>query len=178
MIPILILIVGIVLIVLNFKAIKKEDNSFEKILQREESREKDYDLDIIEIRKSFAETVLELQKEIEDLKISINDIKNNNKRDDIIYNEEKSQNRNTLINYSEGELEIDNFNLNNTLNVKIDDNFPGKSRNKEINIKVDENSKLNKVKELLDNGLNNDEICEELSIGKGEVLLIRSLLKR
>ena len=173
MIPVLILILGIILIVLNFKAIKKEDNSFEKILQREEVREKDYDLDIIEIRKSFAETVLELQKEIEDLKISINTIKNTNKRDDITYNEEKLDN-NTFIEDYKKKLEREKTNLNNNLDIEINDNFSEKSKDNE----VDENSKLNKVKELLDNGLNDDEICEELSIGKGEVLLIRSLLKR
>lgn len=173
MIPVLILILGIILIVLNFKAIKKEDNSFERILQREEIREKDYDLDIIEIRKSFAETVLELQKEIEDLKISINTIKNANKRDDIIYNEEKLDN-NTFIEDNKDKLEEEKTNLNNNLDIEINDNFPEKSKDSG----VDENSKLNKVKELLDNGLNDDEICEELSIGKGEVLLIRSLLKR
>lgn len=173
MIPVLILILGIILIVLNFKAIKKEDNSFEKILQREEVREKDYDLDIIEIRKSFAETVLELQKEIEDLKISINTIKNTNKRNDIIYNEEKL-NSNILIEDNKDRLEVEKPNLINNLDVEINDDFPEKSKENE----VDENSKLNRVKELLDNGLDDDEICEELSIGKGEVLLIRSLLKR
>lgn len=173
MIPVLILILGIILIVLNFKAIKKEDNSFEKILQREEVREKDYDLDIIEIRKSFAETVLELQKEIEDLKISINTIKNSNKRDDITYNEEKLES-NTFIEDYKDKLEGEKTNLINNLDIEINDNFSEKSKDNE----VDENSKLNKVKELLDNGLNDDEICEELSIGKGEVLLIRSLLKR
>lgn len=173
MIPVLILILGIILIVLNFKAIKKEDNSFEKILQREEVREKDYDLDIIEIRKSFAETVLELQKEIEDLKISINTIKNTNKRNDIIYNEEKL-NSNILIEDIKDRLEVEKANLINNLDVEINDDFPEKSKENE----VDENSKLNRVKELLDNGLDDDEICEELSIGKGEVLLIRSLLKR
>ncbi|WP_243109709.1 hypothetical protein [Clostridium sartagoforme] len=173
LIPVLILILGIILIVLNFKAIKKEDNSFEKILQREEVREKDYDLDIIEIRKSFAETVLELQKEIEDLKISINTIKNSNKRDDITYNEEKLES-NTFIEDYKDKLEGEKTNLSNNLDIEINDNFSEKSKDNE----VDENSKLNKVKELLDNGLNDDEICEELSIGKGEVLLIRSLLKR
>lgn len=173
MIPVLILILGIILIVLNFKAIKKEDNSFENILQREESREKDYDLDIIEIRKSFAETVLELQKEIEDLKISINTIKNTNKRDDIIYNEENLKS-NILIDHNESKLEVEKSNLSNNLDIETDDDFTEKSKDNE----VDENSKLNRVKELLDNGLNDDEICEELSMGKGEVLLIRSLLKR
>lgn len=173
MILVLILILGIILIVLNFKAIKKEDNSFEKILQREEVREKDYDLDIIEIRKSFAETVLELQKEIEDLKISINTIKNTNKRDDIIYNGEKL-NSNTFIEDYKDKLEGEKTNLSNNLDIEINDDFLEKLNDNE----VDENSKLNRVKELLDNGLNDDEICEELSIGKGEVLLIRSLLKR
>ncbi|VYU40848.1 hypothetical protein [Clostridium tertium] len=173
MIPVLIFILGIILIILNFKAIKKEDNSFDKILEREEYRSKDYDIEIIEIRKSFAETVLELQKEIENLKISINTIKDDNKRYDIIYNEEKLQNVNNPSDNSESQLEI-NPSIGNSLNIEIDDNFLENSRDEE----VEENSKLNKVKELLDKGLNDDKICEELSIGKGEVLLIRSLLKR
>ena len=173
MIPVLIFILGIILIILNFKAIKKEDTSFDKILEREEYRSKDYDIEIIEIRKSFAETVLELQKEIKNLKISINTIKDDNKRHDIIYNEEKLQNVNNPSDNSESQLEI-NPSIGNSLNIEIDDNFLENSRDEE----VEENSKLNKVKELLDKGLNDDKICEELSIGKGEVLLIRSLLKR
>ena len=36
--------------------------------------------------------------------------------------------------------------------------------------------KQKKVKVLLDKGLSDDEICEKLSIGKGEILLIKNLL--
>ena len=65
MLPIFIIILGIVLILLNYRIIKKEDKSFEKILEREENTNfRDYDVEIIKIRKDMAETVLELQKEI------------------------------------------------------------------------------------------------------------------
>lgn len=52
-------------------------------MEREESNnDKDYDLEIIAIRKDLAETVLDLQKEIEELKISINNIKSSKISDD------------------------------------------------------------------------------------------------
>ncbi|GAA0085581.1 hypothetical protein ACH36K_07735 [Clostridium sp. MB05] len=156
MLPILIILIGIILIILNIKAIKKEDKSFEKILKREEvNNNRDYDLEIISIRKDLAETILDLQKEIEELKISINDIKNSTLMDD---------NRSNIENYTE---ESSDKSINEEVISEI--NFSNK-----VNL---ENNKLEKVKKLLENGLTDDKICEELSIGKGEVLLIKSLLK-
>lgn len=161
MLPILIILIGIMLVILNIKAIKKEDKSFNKILEREEvNNNKDYGLEIIAIRKDLAETVLDLQKEIEELKNSINNIKNCNLIDD---------NKNNIT----------NFNENDSDKVFKEDviseiNFSNKSNLQDNDLK---NNKLEKVKLLLENGLTDDEICEELSVGKGEVLLIKSLLK-
>lgn len=162
MLPILISLIGIILIILNIKAIKKEDKSFKRILEREElDNDKDYDLDIISIRKDLAETVLDLQKEIEGLKISINNIKNSNITID---------NENNIENFKE-------YNLENILKEDVisEINFSNKSKILDYNLK---NEKLEKVKLLLENGLTDEKICEELSIGKGEVLLIKSLLKK
>ncbi|GAA0107119.1 MULTISPECIES: hypothetical protein [Clostridium] len=170
MLPILIILIGIILIILNIKAIKKENKSFDKILEREESNnDKDYDLEIIAIRKDLAETVLDLQKEIEELKISINNIKSSKIADDNKINI-KSFEKEDSDNSFQKDHPINNFNED----VISEINFSNNSSVSNNNLKSD---KLEKVKLLLENGLTDDKICEELSIGKGEVLLIKSLLK-
>lgn len=170
MLPILIILIGIILIILNIKAIKKENKSFDKILEREESNnDKDYDLEIIAIRKDLAETVLDLQKEIQELKISINNIKSSKIADDNKINI-KSFEKEDSDNSFQKDHPINNFNED----VISEINFSNNSSVSNNNLKSD---KLEKVKLLLENGLTDDKICEELSIGKGEVLLIKSLLK-
>ena len=170
MLPILIILIGIILIILNIKAIKKENKSFDKILEREESNnDKDYDLEIIAIRKDLAETVLDLQKEIEELKISINNIKSSKIADDNKINI-KSFEKEDSDNSFQKDHPINNFKED----VISEINFSNNSSVSNNNLKSD---KLEKVKLLLENGLTDDKICEELSIGKGEVLLIKSLLK-
>lgn len=157
MLPVLIILIGIILIILNVKAIKKEDKSFENILNREEmNNNRDYDVEIISIRKDLAETVLDLQKEIEELKKSMNHIKNKKEVDDNKYN-------------------IDNYKKEDSENILKEDIIS------EINFNNKEklqNDKMESVKSFLENGLTDDEICEKLSIGKGEVLLIKSLLRK
>ncbi|MBQ2611906.1 hypothetical protein IJF81_05905, partial [bacterium] len=39
-------------------------------------------------------------------------------------------------------------------------------------------NKTQQIKELLDMGLNEDQICEKLSLGKGEVQLVKGLFKK
>lgn len=149
MIPILILVIGIILIILNVKAIRKEEKSFNHILEREaDNSNKDYGLEIIAIRKDLAETVLDLQKEIEEIKISIEKLKDGSKKDD---------NKVEDINLKETEDVISEINFSNSLDKE----------NKE--------NKVNQVKTLIEQGLSDDEICEKLSIGRGEVLLIKGL---
>lgn len=170
MLPILIILIGIILIILNIKAIKKENKSFDKILEREESNnDKDYDLEIIAIRKDLAETVLDLQKEIEELKISINNIKSSKIADDNKINI-KSFEKEDSDNSFQKDYPINNFNEDVISEINFSNNLSISNDNLKSN-------KLEKVKLLLENGLTDDKICEELSIGKGEVLLIKSLLK-
>ncbi|GAA0755248.1 hypothetical protein [Clostridium sartagoforme] len=162
MLPVLIMLIGIILIILNVKAIKKEDKSFENILNREEmNNNRDYDVEIISIRKDLAETVLDLQKEIEELKKSLNHIKNKKEVDDNKYN-------------------IDNYKKEDSENILKEDIIENDiiSEINFINKEKLQNDKMESVKSFLENGLTDDEICEKLSIGKGEVLLIKSLLRK
>lgn len=152
---ILIIVIGIILIILSIKSIKNEDSSFKEILKIEEVRkDRDYDLEIISIRKDLAESLLDLQREIEVLKEEIDKLK---------------ENRNDFDNrIVENDLEIKKdiiSSIDFSNRVEIEEN---------INLK---NDKLQKVKLLLEKGITEDKICNELSIGKGEVLLIKSLLK-
>ncbi len=159
MLPIFIIILGIVLILLSYRIIKKEDKSFEKVLEREENtNNRDYDVEIIKIRKDMAETVLELQKEIEDLKLSISSIK----KSYIEYD-----NKSNISNFNINEIKLKEEVISSIdFSNKIDENKEGSMRSE----------KQKKVKVLLDKGLSDDEICEKLSIGKGEILLIKNLL--
>lgn len=150
--PIFLIIIGIIIIVLNVKALKKEDNSFETILKNREENVQDYQVEIGEIRREFSETIIDLQKEIynlqEELKLIKEDFQGN-----IKINEEKKE----IV--SEIPLEDD------------------KVYEEEIIAIETLNDKVNKVNELLKAGFSDDEICEKLAIGKGEVLLIKGLYK-
>ena len=44
--------------------------------------------------------------------------------------------------------------------------------------KIADSKKTEKIKELLNEGLSEDEICHRLSISKGEVLLVKDLYKK
>ena len=159
MLPIFIIILGIVLILLSYRIIKKEDKSFEIILEREENtNNRDYDIEIIKMRKDMAETVLELQKEIENLKLEVSSIKKSRIEDD---NKNNIENLNINGIVSREDI-ISNIDFSN----KIEEKKEGSPRSE----------KQKKVKVLLDKGLSDDEICEKLSIGKGEILLIKNLL--
>lgn len=152
---ILIIVIGIILIILSIKSIKNEDSSFKEILKIEEVRkDRDYDLEIISIRKDLAESLLDLQREIEVLKEEIDKLKENRNDFDNRIVENDFQVKKDII----SSIDFSN-------RVEIEEN---------INLK---NDKLQKVKLLLEKGITEDKICNELSIGKGEVLLIKSLLK-
>lgn len=73
--PFFLIIIGIVLIVINIKALKKEDNSFENILKNKEEKIENYEIDIAKLRREFSETLTELQREIYDLKAELKNLK-------------------------------------------------------------------------------------------------------
>lgn len=158
---ILLIIIGILLVLLNIKAIKKEDNSFSAILKREESTtNRDYDVEIISIRKDLAESILDIQKEMQEIRESVVNINNKKNYNENI--EEKTKNDDIINN------DIINNIYNNDIGVVSEIDFTNKSV---------EMSKVDEVKKLSLDGFTDEEICEKMSIGKGEVLLIKGLFK-
>ena len=101
MIYILLILIGIILIVLsresNSKTEKYSENSFENIMKNKNLDTTKYDLELIAIRKDMAESILDLQKEIQEV------------RNMIIHNhsyEEKTDN-NIKIDYKEDDINTD-----------------------------------------------------------------------
>lgn len=155
--PILIILAGVLLIYFNYKGLKKEDKSFLSILHNEEENISDTDLEIGKLRREFSETILELQKEIIELK----EVKQYNYPKD---NEDKLEDNDT---YDENYSKID---------ALIDDEIDIVKEESETENQVI--SRMNVIKDLIDKGYTDEDICESLSMGKGEVLLIKSLLKQ
>ena len=153
---IIILIIGLSLIVINFRSIQKDEKfSFEVVLSKKQENISDLELKIAEVRKDMAESILDIQQEILELKNSLNMDENNVKGNN-------SGKKNSTNNYNEKESEL-SYLLNADSDV-IDN--------------INKNSKTKRIEELLKNGFNDDEICEKLQLGKGEVQLVRELLKK
>lgn len=133
MVPFLIIIIGCALVYINLRTIGKDKKSFSTILKDKEENSTEQSLEIMQLRKEMAESLFELQQEIQELREKINE--------------------NSKVKDEEGIVS-------------------------EINFKNVENlNKMEAVEYLLINGLTDDEICSKLSIGKGEVLFIKGLLK-
>jgi hypothetical protein len=154
--PFVLIIIAILLIVINYRALKKEDKSFDKILGEREEGVNDHDIEIAKLRREFSETILELQLEIERLKAIKNSSEDNDNRIDIL------------------DLDIDTDDEDYT-EAKVEHNEETETKNPSKNVISD---KARAVKELLDRGFTDDQICEELAIGKGEVLLIKGLYRK
>lgn len=150
---ILLIVIGFVLILISFIPIRKQDNSFNNILKEQDNLDKDYDIELMAIRKDMAESILELQEEIEELRNNIKHINNT-------VNSNKDQDNTTdMIEESKGyDSVICDIDFNNS-----------KSE--------DKNTKTDIIRKMIKDGYSDDDICEELKVGKGEVLLIRGLYK-
>ena len=140
---IILIMFGIILIIINTAAISRDKNSFKNVLKYKKQDISEVQIEIAQIRKDVAESLTELQLEIESLKKIINS--NKNLTD---YNNQDSYDIEKLL---QGEKEIIN----------------------EINTK----GKTERIRELLEQGLSEDEICNRLSLGKGEILLVKGLFK-
>ncbi len=193
MIAFLLIAIGAILILINFKAIKKEKGSFSETLKGSIENIDEYKKEMGLIRKEFAETLIDIQKEIENLKKELNVLKYTYENN---MGEKDSYKKNYNANYlkeSDNNLfkanyihDKDNENISEGISEKIiskknEDNLEKKSkstkdnlRNKNIkndnykNSLEDDNSiKVNKVNKLLKEGRTVEEICEILKIGKG-----------
>lgn len=151
--PIILIIFGIVLIIVNIKAINKKESSFKNVLKYKKEDISDLEIEIGQIRQDVAESLTELQQEILELKDIIKNQKDN------VSNEELLANQELLTNQGKQKKKISK-NKDNVVN--------------DINYK----NKTERINELLELGLSEDEICEKLSLGKGEVLLVKNLFKK
>ena len=150
--------IGIALIALNINKLKDDKkNNFLSVINEKEKDFSDIDLEIAKIRKNMGESLTDLQLEIQDLreqvsylKFKINELEKNKNIEEL-----------TNVRYNKIEKKEKNVIKNSVIN--------------EINF--DNKSKKNRIKKLIEDGLTDEEICTSLDIGKGEVLLIRGLLK-
>ncbi len=149
--PILIILIGIVLIVVNLKALRKDKNSFTSVYSNKKEDLTEIDLKIGQIRKDMAESLLELQQEILELKKVSKPVDNFN--------------------------DVKNFDSKSKKSVKNETEYLLTQENSVIN-EIHFNNKTQQIKRLLDMGLSDDQICEKLSLGKGEVQLVKGLFKK
>ena len=146
----ILIVIGVILVVLNYKALKKDESSFSEVLKYKQKDMTEVEVEIGAIRRDIAESLTELQKEILEIKQHINF---NNNVEDIKEN-----------------LETDEELISNNLTF-IDEEV-------DVINEIDNKNKTEDIRELISLGLNDDEICEKLSLGKGEVLLVRNLYKK
>ena len=167
--PISLIIIAGLLITLNIRAIKKEERSFKEVLTQKENSMTPTDIAIGKIRKDIAESILELQKDIEYLKNNMikYDKQEEKKHNDIMLNKGAIE--------SEEKSEFSNLvkEMEKVKHVQLvkDDEFKNLGE-------IKENDKVIEVIKLFSNGKEVDEICGELNLNRGEVLLIKELYKK
>jgi uncharacterized small protein (DUF1192 family) len=157
MITFLLILIGLSLVIINVKTLKKEKNTFKRTFDDVSSNLKDYDVEIGKLRKEFAETILELQQEIEYLKDNIDNKKVKTYQEDEIDNE--------YIN-----SDIEESNEKDEFTEELDKQHNGHKLEEQLN-----SVKINEIKQMMNEGLSIDSISEKLGMGKGEILLIEKL---
>lgn len=193
--PLILLIIGVALIVYNYRAIKREkedssfDISFQGVLQDSKEELNDYKMELGLLRKDIAESLTELQEEIFYIKKDIHVLKNNGEayenKEELENNYIEKNHIDVSINEPDVKLESDKeVNEMENIDYKIDNNSILNSEVdngiiSEINFsaKVD-SDKTTSIKKLLSEGLTEEQICHELSVSKGEVLLVKGLFKK
>lgn len=213
--PLILLIIGVVLIVYNYRAIRHEqedkqddskfDISFQNVLQDSKEEMNDYKMELGLLRKDMAESLTELQEEIFDIKKDMHILKNENshllKNQDHILknNDEVYENKEELENnYHISESKVDNsiketnkileedkdFNEVDHIDHETDEGMnlysetsDGVISEIDFSAKAD-SDKTASIKKLLGEGLTEEQICHELSVSKGEVLLVKGLFKK
>lgn len=191
--PLILLIIGLGLIIYNYRAIKREigveknpsglDISFKNILSNSQEELTDYKFELGILRRDIGESLTELQAEILQIKNDINKLKKNEK----IYENKEVLGSNEILDYddineenyelSEEESNVSSEEENNIILEDTFDNKNGVISEIDFSEKTD-SSKTEKIKKLLENGLTEEQICHELSVSKGEVLLVRGLFKK
>jgi len=191
--------IGLLLIIFNIRVINKEKNSFQNVFNHTEEDMQEFDFKLSELRREFSETILELQKEIVELKesykvnhnikeaaknIGETQDKNNN---EIIYSNKENLNsikENRIKNDKEDNSNIFNYDYENK-SQSLNSEEENRNKDEEYNSynlyeenkknEMSNNIKIDEISKLLALGLSIEEISEKLDIGRGEVLLIKEL---
>lgn len=171
---IILVIIGILLIAVNLNAVIKEKKSFKHQLHIKQDGIENWEIEISNIKKEFSETIIELKQEIQALK----------------YEKENLNSGITLYN-GRGKKVTENINLDGNKEDKYLDHTSAKIRdnkisNKNIVMEQDKdyvknenqssnNVKIDKIRQLVKEGMSVSEVSEKTGIDKGEVLLIKEL---
>ncbi|MDR3594023.1 hypothetical protein [Clostridium sp.] len=191
--PLILLVIGLGLIIYNYRAIKKEEKmkqgknelgiSFKRVFEDNKEELDDYKIEIGSLRKDIAESLTELQEEILEIKNNVNMLKKNEKlfenKEDIanIYFSDDEYN-NEDDNLTEGSDETSK--VNSEVDADLQEDF---EMNAGVVSEIDFSEQLNSsktqnIRKLLEDGFTEEKICHELSVSKGEVLLVRGLFKK
>lgn len=146
--PVGLILFGIILIIINILSISKEKKSFGSMVKYKMEDMTKVEIEVAQMRKDFAETITELQQEIVYLKEKLDKV-SYVKKEEILLEEKEEKG-----------ISFDNI-------LKEDDVI------NEVNMA----NKTERIKSLIKEGYSDEEICEKLSLGKGEVLLVRGLFK-
>lgn len=197
--PLILITIGLVLIIYNYRAIKRENEikqeenglniSFQSVLQDSKEELNDYKMEIGILRKDMAESLTELQEEILEIKNNLNKLKNNEK---IYENKDNLENSNFLNETYIDEQDNEDSNeimqeqiteVHNIENEMSENVIANAEADKEVICEINfsgnvDSNKTQNIKKLLKEGLTEDQICHELSVSKGEVLLVKGLFKK
>jgi hypothetical protein len=154
----MLIFIGLILVILNVIAIKKQGKSFDGVLGNAMGNINDYDIKLGEIRREFSESIVELQGEL----MVIREIMENNANN--------LQNTEKINDDDKNKIFIDDY-----YNSGVNEISPDIITDTGTNINNGNEYKVNEIKRLFSEGFSAEKISEILQLGKGEVLLIKDL---
>lgn len=160
--PIFLLLLGIILIIINIKAVKKDDKSFKNVLQYNKEDMSEATIAIGQIRQDVAESLTELQQDILEIKARLSKLEANS---------------NNLDSSKEKGFTIDAERMEEVDRNELIDLEALVAKDEAIINEVDNKTKTDRIKQLIKEGYSDEEICNKLSVGKGEILLVKGLFK-
>ncbi len=160
--PIFLLLLGIILIIINIKAVKKDDKSFKNVLQYNKEDMSEATIAIGQIRQDVAESLTELQQDILEIKARLSKLEANS---------------NNLDSSKEKGFTIDAERMEEVDRNELLDLEALVAKDEAIINEVDNKTKTDRIKQLIKEGYSDEEICNKLSVGKGEILLVKGLFK-
>jgi len=157
--PGLLIFIGVIIVILNVLAIKKGDKSFDGALENAIGNINEYDIKLGEVRREFSESIIKLQRELMDIRESMEKSVNISVDTEKIYDDNKRDN-----------VLVDLYGN--------DDSDNDTSTSTSTSIDKGNSDKVQEIIRLFSEGLSVEEISEVLQLGKGEVLLIKDLYIR